>query len=231
MNPADGTRPARLGTMLAGLAVTSTGLVLMTEADLGVTPWEALTAGAALQTGVPVGWVRLLVLLVVAAALVALRVRLQTGTVLVVAAYPAMVVLAQSLLPDLSSQALALVAGVVLMGVGGGLYLAPAVGAAPTDLLVGEAARRARRPLWSMRIGVESAALALGWAMGKAPGPGTLLFAVAVGPVVSITLLLIAGRVVRRPTGRIGGGGFVPAPVDARWLRRAGQRLGLVGVR
>lgn len=228
MNPDQGGYPSRLGIMLTGLAVTSAGLVLMLEAHLGVTPWEVLTAGIAGQTGLDLGWTRLAVLVALAVVLLLLRVRLRTGTVLVVSLYPAMVVLAQTIIPDLGggpTRGLALVAGVALMGVGGGLYLVPAVGAAPTDLLVGDLARRSAKPLWLVRVAMESAALGGGWLLGTSPGPGTLAFALAVGPVVSLTILLLSGREVRRPTGQLGGGGFVPAPVDLRSLRRALARI------
>jgi uncharacterized membrane protein YczE len=50
------------------------------------------------------------------------------------------------------------------------------------------------RPIFAVRTGIEATAVLIGWLLGGTVGPGSLLFAILVGPAVATGL-----RVMRAP--------------------------------
>jgi uncharacterized membrane protein YczE len=95
-----------------------------------------------------------------------------------------------ALLPHLEALAprvAAMVGGVVLMGVGSGLYIGAGLGAGPRDgLMTGVAARG--HTVRSVRTALEVSVLVLGWALGGTVGVGTVVLALAIGPLVQLCL-------------------------------------------
>lgn len=80
-----------------------------------------------------------------------------------------------------------LLCGLALMGVGSGLYIGASLGPGPRDgLMTGLAARGYSLRL--VRTLIELSALAAGWALGVTVGVGTLIFALAIGPLVQASL-------------------------------------------
>ena len=51
----------------------------------------------------------------------------------------------------------------------------------------------------SVRTAIEFCALAVGFALGGSVGIGTVVFALAIGPLVQLTLPLLAGPAARHP--------------------------------
>jgi uncharacterized membrane protein YczE len=73
-------------------------------------------------------------------------------------------------------------AGIVIVGLGMGLYIGAGLGPGPRDgLMTGIAARG--HALWRVRTVLELTALAGGWALGGDVGVGTVLFAFGIGPL------------------------------------------------
>ena len=84
-----------------------------------------------------------------------------------------------------------LLAGIVLNAVATGLYVGAGLGPGPRDgLMTGLAARG--HSIRAARTVIEVAVLAVGWLLGGTVGPGTLLFAVAIGPLAQIFLTKFA---------------------------------------
>jgi uncharacterized membrane protein YczE len=83
---------------------------------------------------------------------------------------------------------------VVLNGLATAAYVGARLGPGPRDgLMTGIAARTG----WSLRVvrtGIEVTVLAVGWLLGGTAGIGTVLYAVAIGPLTQAFLPLVAVR-------------------------------------
>ena len=80
-----------------------------------------------------------------------------------------------------------LICGILLNGIATGAYIGAGLGPGPRDgLMVGLA-----RHGWSIRLArtsIEVAVLLVGYVLGGTVGPGTVLYALAIGPLVHLTL-------------------------------------------
>ena len=166
------------------------GIALMADADLGLGPWDVLHQGLARHTGLSLGVLNIAVGAVVLLLWVPLRQRPGTGTVLNVLVIGVVVDLALAVLPEpgpLAVRTAAMLAGVVLMGIGSGLYIGAGLGPGPRDgLMTGVAARG--HSVRSVRTALELTVLVLGWLLGGTVGVGTVVLAVAIGPLVQVSL-------------------------------------------
>ena len=189
----------RLPRLLIGLLMVGVGLAAMVEAELGLGPWDVLHQGISRRTGIPIGTVGILLGFVVLLGWLPLRQRLGVGTIVNVAVVGVTLDVVLYLAPTpraLPLRAACLVGGIVLAGVGSGLYIGAGLGAGPRDgLMTGLAARG--HSLGGVRTVLEVTALALGWALGGTVGAGTVLFAFSIGPLVQLCL----GRLTLPTTG------------------------------
>jgi len=100
-------------------------------------------------------------------------------------------------LPTPESQALAIaqvLLGVLLIGIGSGIYLTANLGPGPRDGWMTGLQKVSGIPIARVRGVIEVSVLLIGWqVLGGRFGVGTILFAVLIGPVVAICLNL-AGR-------------------------------------
>jgi len=162
----------------------------MVLGDLGLGPWEVLHQGLSERTGVPIGTVGILVGFLVLLGWLPLRQRLGVGTVcnVVVIGLVVDATLALSPEPDgLVARSACMLGGVLLFGLGSGLYIGAGLGPGPRDgLMTGLAARG--HSLRLVRTMIELGALVAGWALGGTVGVGTLVFAFGIGPLVQLFL-------------------------------------------
>ena len=86
-------------------------------------------------------------------------------------------------------------AGIGLVGLGSGVYLAQRLGPGPRDGLMTGLSRRTGRSLRLVRTLIEGTALAAGWTLGGTVGIGTVAFALGIGPAVQFFFQ----RLDRRP--------------------------------
>jgi uncharacterized membrane protein YczE len=180
----------RLPRLLPGLVLCGLGLALMVLGDLGLGPWEVLHQGLSERTGVPIGTVGILVGFLVLLGWLPLRQRLGVGTVcnVVVIGLVVDATLAVSAEPaGLAPRTICMLGGVLLFGLGSGLYIGAGLGPGPRDgLMTGLAARG--HSLRVVRTLIELSALVAGWALGGTVGVGTLVFAFGIGPLVQLFL-------------------------------------------
>ncbi|MFI5486580.1 YitT family protein [Micromonospora echinaurantiaca] len=195
------TLPGRLARLLTGLVLFGVSVALMVRADLGLASWDVLHQGLAERTGLPLGQVVNLVAVVVLLLWIPLRQRPGVGTlanavVVGFAADAALVLLPP--VPSLAGRIGLLVAGILLNGLATALYLGASLGPGPRDgLMTGLAARGL--PIGRVRTAIELGVLALGWALGGTVGPGTLLFAVSIGPLAQYLIPKFTVPAQRRP--------------------------------
>lgn len=158
---------------------------MIVASGLGLGPWDVFHQGLSEQIGVSLGWVVVGVGAVVLLLWIPLRQRPGLGTIsnaivigLVIDA--TLTVLRQP--ASMAGRVLLLVGGVLFSGVATGLYIGAGLGPGPRDgLMTGLAARG--HSIRIVRTALELAVLVVGWILGGTVGVGTVLFAVAIGPL------------------------------------------------
>jgi uncharacterized membrane protein YczE len=183
----------RLPALLVGLVLFGLGIALMVEAGLGLGPWEALNQGIARQTGLEIGTVSILLGVPILALWWPLGERPGIGTLLNVLCIGASTNLGIALLPtppdDATLVRLAVMAaGVIVIALGSGIYLATDLGPGPRDGLMTGAATRFGWSIRRARTAIELTVLVIGWALGGTVGLGTVVFAVGIGPLLQVAL-------------------------------------------
>lgn len=199
----------RITQLLLGLFFYGIAIALMVRAGIGVSPWDVLTQGLVVQTGLAFGLLTNLIGVVVLLLWIPLRQRPGVGTVLNVlligpAADVGLAVIPQQHDPVL--QGLLFVAGLALLAVATGLYIGARLGPGPRDGLMTGIHNRWGWKLWIVRTGIEVTVLTVGWLLGGQVGIGTLAFALLVGPMVGVTLPLLTV-----PLPRVGASPAAPA--------------------
>jgi uncharacterized membrane protein YczE len=82
-----------------------------------------------------------------------------------------------------------LIGAVVLNGVATGSYIGAKLGPGPRDgLMTGLARGYPRLSIRLVRTGIEVTVLAVGWLLGGSVGVGTVLYALAIGPLTQLFL-------------------------------------------
>ncbi|MDC5696597.1 hypothetical protein OO014_04945 [Intrasporangium calvum] len=198
-----GRLPRRVAQLLFGLTLYGLSMAMLLRATLGLDPWDVFHAGLALRVPLTFGQVTIVVGALVLLLWIPLRQWPGLGTVANVvviglAADAGLAVIATP--PDLGAQLALLVSGVVLNGLAGGLYIGSQLGPGPRDGLMTGLARRTGISLRLVRTALELTVLAVGWLLGGAVGLGTVLYALAIGPLVQFFLPRVTVRLAHPST-------------------------------
>lgn len=181
----------RFAQLLPGLALFGVGIALMVRADLGLSPWQVFHEGVSELTNLAIGTILIITGGVVLLAWIPLRERFGLGTILNVAIIGNVVNVTLLTLPEplgsIPVRWIAMLGGIVLIGMGSGLYIGAGMGPGPRDGLMTGLARRGLH-IGTVRAGLEISVLAAGWALGGTVGFGTVAFAVFIGPLVAFFL-------------------------------------------
>lgn len=185
----------RLIQLYAGLALYGASSALLVVAGLGLEPWGVLHQGLAERTGISIGVVSIIIGAIVLLLWIPLRQRPGLGTVSNVFVVGLAMDGMLALVPDvhgLAAQAGVMVAGIVLNGVATGLYIAARFGPGPRDGLMTGLHRRTGRSIRLVRTAIEVAVVVTGFLLGGSLGVGTVLYALAIGPLAQFFLRLFA---------------------------------------
>jgi uncharacterized membrane protein YczE len=186
--------PRRLTQLVIGLILFGVGIGLMLQSGLGVPPWDVLHQGLATRLGLTVGIWSIIVSAAVLLLWLPLGEPYGLGTLLNAVIIGVVLDLTAIVLPDASSTLVAwvmLLGGTLLIGVASGLYIGANLGPGPRDGLMTGIAKRGPS-IRLTRATIEIAVLIIGWLMGGTFGVGTIVFAVAVGPLVQFFLPRLA---------------------------------------
>jgi uncharacterized membrane protein YczE len=187
-------RAARLAQLAGGLGLYGVSEALMLAPAVGVDPWDVFHTGLARITGIPVGTVLIIIGGAVLLLWIPLRQRPGLGTVANIVVIGAVVDLILGATPvphALWLRWAVFTAGVLLNAVATGLYIGAGLGPGPRDgLTTGLAARG--RSIRVVRVSIELAVLAAGWLLGGNVGAGTVVYALAIGPLVHVTIPFFA---------------------------------------
>ncbi len=189
--------PARFVQLTVGLFLYGFTMAMMVESTLGLDPWDVFHEGLSDRLSISFGQVVILVGALVLLLWVPLRQVPGIGTVLNVvviglAADFGIAVIAQP--HALWLRVLLLVGGIVGNGFAGALYIGAALGPGPRDGLWLGLVRRTGRSIRFWRTSIEVTVLAVGFVLGGTVGVGTVLYALAIGPIVQAFVPLTATR-------------------------------------
>ena len=191
----------RLIQLFAGLVLYGLSIALIVRADLGLDPWDVLNQGVfeqfAKPAGINFGLVVNLIGMAVLLLWIPLRQKPGIGTVANVLVIGTVANVGLGWIPSdlgLPLRAGLLIAGIVLNGVASGAYIGAGLGPGPRDGLMTGIVARTGWPVKWVRTAIELAVIAVGWLLGGSVGVGTVLYALAIGPLVHVFLPLFTVR-------------------------------------
>nr|WP_203687402.1 hypothetical protein [Streptomyces sp. SID14515] len=181
--------------LYVGLTLYGASSALLVRAELGLEPWGVLHQGLAELTGISIGVVSIIIGAVVLLLWIPLRQRPGLGTVSNVFVVGLAMDGTLAVVGDLEGLGLripVMVLGIVLNGVATGLYIAARFGPGPRDGLMTGLNHITGRSIRLVRTALEVAVVATGFVLGGSVGAGTVLYALAIGPLAQLFLRMFA---------------------------------------
>lgn len=187
--------PRRLAQLWGGLALYGFSMALLVRAELGVMPWDVLHQGLARHLGWSLGSVSIVVGALVLLLWLPLRERPGVGTLSNVVLIGLSVDAALRALPPVESlpvRVALVAAGIGLNAVATAAYIGVRLGPGPRDGLMTGLVRRTGGSVRRVRTGIEVIVVSTGWLLGGTLGLATVLYALAIGPLVQPLLPRLA---------------------------------------
>lgn len=185
----------RLPQLFVGLVLYGVSLGLMVEGTLGLAPWDVLHMALTHYVPLTLGQVVVVMSFVVLLLWIPLREKPGIGTVanaLVVGVAADATLWVLSAPDELWMRIVLLVLGIVLNALATALYIGSQFGRGPRDGLMTGLARRTGLSLRLVRTSLEVTVVVLGvllgGAIGGVLGVGTVLYALAIGPLAQAML-------------------------------------------
>ena len=160
----------------------------------GASPWSVLAQGISLNVNLSIGTITLLISIAVLILWIPLGQKPGMGTIFNALIIAIMIDLCIKYVPTPSNyiyQLLLAVISVIMVGIGGGIYLVSNLGAGPRDGLMIGLQKLTNFPIAVVRAILEISVVSIGWYLGGTVGVGTLLFAFGIGPCVALGLYLV----------------------------------------
>ena len=177
-----------------GLSLFGLGEGLLIVSFTGASPWSVLAQGISLNVNLSIGTITLLISIAVLILWIPLGQKPGMGTILNALIIAIMIDLCIKYVPTPSNyihQLILAVISVIIVGIGGGIYLVSNLGAGPRDGLMIGLQKLTNFPVAVVRATLEISVVSIGWYLGGTVGIGTLLFAFGIGPCVALGLYLV----------------------------------------
>ena len=177
-----------------GLILFGLGEGLLIVSITGASPWSVLAQGISLNVNLSIGTITLLISIAVLILWIPLGQKPGMGTIFNALIIAIMIDLCIKYVPTPSNyihQLLLAVISVIMVGIGGGIYLVSNLGAGPRDGLMIGLQKLTNFPIAVVRATLEISVVSIGWYLGGTVGIGTLLFAFGIGPCVAFGLYLV----------------------------------------
>ncbi len=177
-----------------GLSLFGLGEGLLIVSFTGASPWSVLAQGISINVNLSIGTITLLISIAVLILWIPLGQKPGMGTIFNALIIAIMIDLCIKYVPTPSNyihQLLLAVISVIMVGIGGGIYLVSNLGAGPRDGLMIGLQKLTNFPIAVVRATLEISVVSIGWYLGGTVGIGTLLFAFGIGPCVALGLYLV----------------------------------------
>lgn len=181
----------RLVQLYLGLALYGVSTAMFVRADLGADPWNVFHLGVANLLSMNIGIVMIGVGVLVLLLWIPLRQRPGLGTLSNVIVIGLAADAALAIMPGFESllvRTVLLVSAVIVNALATSMYIGAGFGAGPRDGLMTGIHARTGWPVRTIRTAIEVSVLLSGWLLGGALGVGTVLYALAIGPLIQICL-------------------------------------------
>tara|TARA_B100001063_G_scaffold34992_1_gene28564 strand:- start:306 stop:989 length:684 start_codon:yes stop_codon:yes gene_type:complete len=179
-----------LGLILFGL-----GESILVISQNGVTPWTVLAEGVAKKINIGIGLSTFIISCIVLIFWLPLKLKPGLGTIMniiIIAVTMGGTIPFLYFLNHFFNPIFLSFFGTLLVGFGSGIYLIANLGPGTRDGLMTGISKNYNKPISLIRFSIEFLVVFLGWLLGGTLGIGTIIFAVFIGPFVSLSLKLVA---------------------------------------
>ena len=180
--------------LFIGLSIFGFGHAILFGSNFGVSPWMVLAQGLAIQFEIGIGLSIIVVSFGVLLFWIPLKEKPGIGTFInffVVAAVIEMTLPHIPYQTDIFLKLLQVFLGILVIGIGGSIYLIANLGPGPRDGLMTGLSRKTGIPMAYVRNVLEVSVVIIGWSLGGTAGVGTLIFAIMIGPVIVAYMYLM----------------------------------------
>jgi len=181
--------------LISGLWIFGTGEAILIDAGIGVSPWTVLAQGISKQADLTVGMATFVVSVLVLFLWIPLRETPGIGTILNAILIAISIDVMAPFIPnqtDFIPQIIQASIGIILVGIGSALYLTANLGPGPRDGWMTGVQKKTNWPIGRVRVGIEIIVLSIGIALGGTFGLGTVMFAIGIGPAISMSLGVVS---------------------------------------
>lgn len=180
---------------VTGQILCAVSIVMMLQANIGVSPWNVLKQGLSNVTGMSFGTIDVLINVVVISSAVVLGERIGFGSIFSVFIPGPIIdlILYFDLIPlqhTLLGGILMMVAGVEVLALSTLVYMREELGSGPRDSLMVALAKKTGRTAGFCRICLDAVVCVVGWLLGGQVGIGTIIPMIGAGTFIEITFRL-----------------------------------------
>ena len=180
--------------LFIGLSIFGFGHAILFGSNFGVSPWMVLAQGLAIQFEIGIGLSIIVVSFGVLLFWIPLKEKPGIGTFINFFVVAAVIEMTLPYIPyqtDISLKLLQVFLGILVIGIGGSIYLIANLGPGPRDGLMTGLSRKTGTPMAYVRNVLEVSVVIIGWSLGGTAGVGTLIFAIMIGPVIVAYMYLM----------------------------------------
>ena len=180
--------------LFIGLSIFGLGHAILFGSNFGISPWMVLAQGLAIQFEIGIGLSIIVVSFGVLLFWIPLKEKPGIGTFINFFVVAAVIEMTLPFIPyqtDISLKILQVFVGILVIGVGGSIYLIANLGPGPRDGLMTGLSRKTGIPMAYVRNVLEISVVIIGWSLGGTAGVGTVIFAIMIGPVIVAYMYLM----------------------------------------
>ena len=180
--------------LFIGLSIFGFGHAILFGSNFGVSPWMVLAQGLAIEFEIGIGLSIIVVSFGVLIFWIPLKEKPGIGTFINFFVVAAVIEMTLPYIPyqtDISLKLLQVFLGILVIGLGGSIYLIANLGPGPRDGLMTGISKKTEIPMAYVRNALEISVVIIGWSLGGTAGVGTLIFAIMIGPVIVTYMYLM----------------------------------------
>lgn len=177
-----------------GLFIFGLGESVLVVSEYGVTPWTVLAEGVAKKIDIGIGLSTFIISCIVLIFWLPLKLKPGFGTlmnILIIAMTMGGTIPFLYFLNDFFNGLFLSFLGTMLVGFGSGIYLIANLGPGTRDGLMTGISKKYNKPISLIRFTIEFCVVFFGWILGGTLGLGTIIFAIFIGPFVSLSLKIV----------------------------------------